>query len=80
MGISWVQLLIVLVIVLLVFGTKRVRTLGSDLGGAIREFRKGVSDDPDSNSADNPSATTNGRDETPNMNQADSPTADKPKD
>ncbi|MFU8832612.1 MAG: twin-arginine translocase TatA/TatE family subunit [Wenzhouxiangella sp.] len=47
MGISWVQLLIVLVIVLLVFGTKRVRTLGSDLGGAIREFRKGVSDEPD---------------------------------
>jgi len=38
------QLLIVLVIVLIVFGTKRIRSLGSDLGGAIREFRKGVSD------------------------------------
>ncbi len=39
------QLAIVLLIVLIVFGTKRIRSLGSDLGGAIREFRKGVSDD-----------------------------------
>lgn len=47
------QLLIVLVLVLLVFGTKRIRSLGSDLGGAIRDFRKGVSDDPESNNSDN---------------------------
>jgi sec-independent protein translocase protein TatA len=40
-----VQLLIILLIVLLVFGTKKIRGLGSDLGGAIREFRKGVSED-----------------------------------
>ncbi|MEN1729435.1 MAG: twin-arginine translocase TatA/TatE family subunit [Pseudomonadota bacterium] len=40
-----VQLIIILLIVLLVFGTKRIRTLGSDLGGAIREFRKGVGED-----------------------------------
>ncbi len=43
-----VQLIIILLIVLLVFGTKRIRTLGSDLGGAIREFRKGVGDGDDS--------------------------------
>jgi|GEM_PF-300582 len=42
-----VQLLIILLIVLLVFGTKKIRGLGSDLGGAIREFRKGVSEDSD---------------------------------
>lgn len=42
------QLLILLAIVLLVFGTKRVRSLGSDLGGAIREFRKGVGEDAES--------------------------------
>lgn len=56
MGIpSWPQILILLVIVLLIFGTKRVRNIGSDLGGAIREFRKGVSDDhdPPAESADN---------------------------
>ena len=40
-----VQLIIILLIVLLVFGTKRIRSLGSDLGGAIREFRKGVGED-----------------------------------
>lgn len=48
------QLLIVLLLVLLLFGTKRLRSLGSDLGGAIRDFRKGVSDEGDSSkSADN---------------------------
>ncbi len=45
-----VQLLIILLIVLLVFGTKRIRSLGSDLGGAIREFRKGVSEESDKDS------------------------------
>lgn len=44
MGPSIWQLLIVLVIVLLLFGTKRMRTLGSDLGSAIRGFRKAVND------------------------------------
>jgi sec-independent protein translocase protein TatA len=39
------QLLIVLVIVMLVFGTKRIRNIGSDLGAALRGFRKGVSED-----------------------------------
>jgi len=46
-----VQLIIILLIVLLVFGTKRIRTLGSDLGGAIREFRKGVGDGDESPTA-----------------------------
>lgn len=39
-----VQLLIVLVIVLAVFGTKRLRTLGSDLGTAVKGFRGAMSD------------------------------------
>lgn len=43
-GISIWQLLIVLLIVLLLFGTKRLRNIGSDLGGAIRGFRKGMND------------------------------------
>jgi len=43
-GISIWQLLIVLVIVLLLFGTKKVRNMGSDLGAAIRGFRKSVKD------------------------------------
>jgi sec-independent protein translocase protein TatA len=34
--------LIVLLIVVLVFGTKKLRNLGSDLGGAVKGFREGV--------------------------------------
>lgn len=50
-NIGWTQLLVVLVIVLLIFGTKRIRNIGSDLGGAIREFRKGVGDNDEDDSA-----------------------------
>lgn len=39
-----VQLLIVLVIVLAIFGTKRLRSLGSDLGSAVKGFRSAVND------------------------------------
>lgn len=46
-GISWPQLLIVLAIVLAIFGTKRFRTLGADLGNAIKGFRSAVSDAED---------------------------------
>lgn len=42
MGISIWQLMIVLVIVLLLFGTKKLRNIGSDLGGAIRGFRSSM--------------------------------------
>ncbi|MEJ1297678.1 MAG: Sec-independent protein translocase subunit TatA [Candidatus Sedimenticola sp. (ex Thyasira tokunagai)] len=38
-GISIWQLLIVLVIVLLLFGTKRLKNIGSDLGGAVKGFK-----------------------------------------
>ena len=43
-GISMWQLLIILAIVLLVFGTKRVRNLGGDLGGAIKGFKSAMID------------------------------------
>ncbi|SDX31726.1 Sec-independent protein translocase subunit TatA [Marinobacter mobilis] len=45
MGISIWQLLIVLGIVVLLFGTKKLRNIGSDLGGAIRGFKKSMNDD-----------------------------------
>jgi sec-independent protein translocase protein TatA len=44
-GISIWQLIILLVIVVLVFGTKRLRNMGGDLGAAIKGFRKGMNDD-----------------------------------
>jgi sec-independent protein translocase protein TatA len=66
MGISIWQLLIVLGIVILLFGTKKLRNIGSDLGGAIRGFKKSMNDDekdthPDSleenaKSSDSPAA------------------------
>jgi len=43
-GISIWQLLIILVIVLLLFGTKKLRNMGGDLGEAIKNFRKSVKD------------------------------------
>ncbi len=44
-GISVWQLLIILAIVVLLFGTKRLSSLGSDIGSAIRGFRKAMQDD-----------------------------------
>ena len=44
-GISIWQLLIVLAIVALLFGTKKLRGIGGDLGGAIRGFKKAISDE-----------------------------------
>jgi len=43
-GISFWQLLIILVIVLLLFGTNRLRNLGGDLGQAIKGFRSAMSE------------------------------------
>lgn len=45
--VSWPKLLIIIVIIALVFGTKKLRTLGSDLGAAIKGFKKAMSDDDD---------------------------------
>lgn len=44
-GISIWQLLIILVIVLLLFGTKKLRNIGGDLGGAIKSFKKSMNED-----------------------------------
>jgi len=45
MGISIWQLLIVLLIVVIVFGSKRLRNVGSDLGSAFRGFKKEMNSD-----------------------------------
>lgn len=39
---GWKELLIILVVVLVVFGAKKLKTIGSDLGGAIRGFKKSM--------------------------------------
>jgi sec-independent protein translocase protein TatA len=50
-GISIWQLLIILAIVIMLFGTKRLRTMGSDLGSAVKGFRKTMQDDGGADSA-----------------------------
>ncbi|WP_448212364.1 Sec-independent protein translocase subunit TatA [Colwellia sp. MEBiC06753] len=44
-GISIWQLVIIAVIVVLLFGTKKLRNLGSDLGSAVKGFKKAVTDE-----------------------------------
>ncbi len=51
-GISIWQLLIVLAIVIMIFGTKKLTSLGGDLGGAIKGFKKAMNDDDESTKAD----------------------------
>jgi len=43
-GISIGSLLLILLIVMLLFGTKRIRNMGEDLGSAIKSFRKGMTE------------------------------------
>lgn len=44
-GISIWQLLIILLIIVLLFGTKRLRGIGEDLGKALKSFRSAMDDD-----------------------------------
>ncbi len=44
-GIGIWQLLIILLIVVMLFGTKRLKSLGSDLGGALKGFKSAMKDD-----------------------------------
>lgn len=44
MGLSWQQLLIILLIALVLFGAKKLRGVGSDLGAAVRGFKKAMND------------------------------------
>ena len=48
-GISIWQLLIILVIVVLLFGTKKLRNMGGDLGSALKSFKKAIGEDDKKN-------------------------------
>ena len=50
-GVNLTQLLIILLIVVLIFGTKKLKNLGSDLGGALKGFKSAMKDDEDKNQA-----------------------------
>ncbi|WP_392566580.1 twin-arginine translocase TatA/TatE family subunit [Utexia brackfieldae] len=49
---SWTKLLILIAVIVLIFGTKKLRTLGSDLGEAIKGFKKAMNDDDDKKISD----------------------------
>lgn len=55
-GISVWQLLIILAIVVMLFGTKRLRHMGGDLGSAIKGFRASVREDGQATAEDNKAA------------------------
>ena len=44
MGLSTTHLIIFLVIIVLIFGTKKLKNIGSDLGGAVKGFKDGMRD------------------------------------
>ena len=64
MAIGFWQIVVILVLVILIFGTKKLRHLGEDLGAAIKGFKRGLSDEaspearPESTNEDHQSNTT----------------------
>ncbi len=81
-GISVTQLVILLVIVMLVFGTKRLRNIGSDLGSAVKGFRKGIEDEPEDKPEDNDpeKITTAEKTSAEPQNKKENTTASRPTD
>lgn len=57
-GISITKLLVIAVLIVLLFGTSKLRTLGADLGAALKGFKKAVGEDtpPALNTAETPTA------------------------
>ena len=55
-GFSWIHWVVVLLIVVLVFGTKKLRNIGSDLGGAVKGFKDGMRDGSSSTATTDPNA------------------------
>ena len=62
MGLSTTHLIIFLVIIVLIFGTKKLKNIGSDLGGAVKGFKDGMKDGsaPDTTVTPNPQVSANG--------------------
>ena len=54
---SITHLLILLVVVVLIFGTKKLRNIGGDLGGAVRDFKKGLDGGEEAPKPNDPNAT-----------------------
>lgn len=57
MGFSTTHLIIFLVIIVVIFGTKKLRNIGSDLGGAVKGFKDGMKDGSTEKTAETPGET-----------------------
>lgn len=66
-GISIWQLLILLVIVVLIFGTKRLRNMGGDLGSALKDFRGAMKDNDAKDETDETTQDARKRPEDPQI-------------
>ncbi|WP_163558080.1 Sec-independent protein translocase subunit TatA [Halomonas sp. NO4] len=65
-GISIWQLLIVLGIIILIFGTKKLRNVGSDLGGAVKGFKQAVNEEDKAKDKEENAQAKVSHEETPN--------------
>lgn len=74
MGLSWQQLLIILLIALVLFGAKKLRNVGSDLGAAVRGFKKAVNEGEEEQNRQIKDMTDKDADfrETPSASKSDS--------
>jgi sec-independent protein translocase protein TatA len=57
-GIGMWQLMVILVIVIMVFGTKKLRNMGGDVGSAIKGFKKAMGNDEDKSAANEDKASS----------------------
>jgi sec-independent protein translocase protein TatA len=71
-NIGFKEIVMILIVVLLVFGTKKLKNIGSDLGSAVRGFKKSMSD----GESEQPAGQSNGQNNPPNNAQIGSPDKD----
>lgn len=71
MGISVPSLLIILLIIVLLFGTKRLKSIGTDLGSALKGFKKAVNDE-DADFSETPKKVTEKKDSSVTSEQKES--------
>ena len=65
------ELLVILAIVLLIFGPKRIKSIGSDLGSAIKGFRKAVTVDEQNKAPDSAAKVIDGEADTASASTSD---------
>ena len=70
-GFGMTELLVILAIVLLIFGPKRIKSIGSDLGSAIKGFRKAVTDDEQNKVPDSAAKVIDGEADTASASTSD---------